>query len=514
MPKKVRQVERRRHGRRRPSSGTAVPMFWPFLVSAGLLCRAVVVLGCLIAIASLGWAGDTAKSPSTGLTGAPSNTGDSSSSGNLVGHGGPVKAIAIDMARRIGLTGSFDYAMMSWDLGGDLPKETRRFDENDGAVNAVAFVPNSHLALSAGDDGALTLWNLDDGRLLHRFKGHAAKVVDIAVSDDGAWAVTASWDRSARLWNLKDRKPGPVLNEHKGPVNAVALSTDGTRVFTASYDGAIRMFVADNGEFVRPVFRHGWGINALKRLPGGKRLVFGALNGTTAVIDIESGDKVAELGKSERPILALAVTRQPGLIAVSGGDGRVRVFRLGDFEVIEEYQNPYGPAWGLAFAPGGTALYIAGLDDFVARWSITPREPFEPINSPFPRRFQVSEGSDDPVDQGRIHFARKCSICHTLKQDGKNRAGPTLHGLFGRKIASLQGYPYSEALKKLDIVWTEETVARLFELGPENFTPGSKMPLQKMTDKSERDALIAYLKTTEAAQANGAAPTRNKGADK
>ena len=489
-------------------------MFWPILVAAGLLCRAVFALACLTVMAASGWAGDTATSPSTGSIQAPAKTEASSPSGNLVGHGGPVKAIAIDMARRIGLTGSFDYAMMAWDVAGDPPKEIQRFDENDGAVNAVAFVPNGRLALSAGDDGALTLWGLDDGRLLHRFNGHSAKVVDIAVSDDGAWAVTASWDRSARLWNLKDRKPGPVLNEHKGPVNAVAFSSDGKRVFTASYDGAIRLFAADSGEFVRPVFRHGWGINALKRLPGDQQLVFGALNGTTAVIDIESGDKVSELGTSERPILALAVTRQPGLIAVGGGDGRVRVFRIGDYEVLEEYQNPYGPAWGLAFAPGGTALYIAGLDDFVARWSITPRDPFEPINSPYPRRFQVSEGSDDPVDQGRLHFARKCSICHTLNQDGKNRAGPTLHGLFGRKIASLPGYPFSEALKKLDIVWTEETVARLFELGPENFTPGSKMPLQKMTDKSQRDALIAYLKTTGAAQLNGAAPARNKGTDK
>ena len=211
--------------------------------------------------------------------------------------------------------------------------------------------------------------------------------------------------------------------------------------------------------------------------------------------------------------MALAVTRQPGLLAIGAADGRVHVFRLGDFERIEEYQNPYGPAWGLAFAPGGAALYIAGLDDFVARWNITPRDPFEQIDSPYPRRFQISENSDDPVAQGRMHFARKCSICHTLKQDGKNRAGPTLHGLFGRKIASLPGYPFSDALKKLDIVWTEKTVSKLFELGPENFTPGSKMPLQKMTDKAQRDALIAYLRTTEATQSAGAPSAHKKGAD-
>ena len=86
----------------------------------------------------------------------------------------------------------------------------------------------------------------------------------------------------------------------------------------------------------------------------------------------------------------------------------------------------------------------------------------------------------------------------TLAPDGRNRAGPTLYGVFGRRIATLPGYPYSEPLKKLDIVWNETTIARLFEIGPHEFTPGSKMPLQKITDAKQRDALIAFLKQATA----------------
>ena len=144
-------------------------------------------------------------------------------------------------------------------------------------------------------------------------------------------------------------------------------------------------------------------------------------------------------------------------------------------------------------------------------WQITPRQPFEPIDSPYPRRFQLSEASDDPLARGRIQFARKCSVCHTLKPDGKNRAGPTLYGIFGRKIAALPGYPYSEPLKDLDIIWTEETVSKLFELGPDVFTPGSKMPLQKMTDPEQRDDLISYLK--EATRPGGSDKLDEKNSD-
>ena len=257
-------------------------MYWPVRGAVSWLGRTLLVSGCLISMPAWSWAGGAAAPEPTGASKASTNPDEGAARGNLVGHGGPVKTIAIDTARRLGLTGSFDYAMMAWDLSADRPRETQRFDNNEGAVNAVAFVPNSRLAVSAGDDGALSLWDLDNAKLLHRFNGHTAKVVDIAVSDDGVWAITASWDRTARLWNLKTHTAGPVLDGHKGPVNAVALSEDGKQVFTASYDGAIRMFKADTGDLIRPVFRHGWGINVLKRIPKSSQLVFGALNGTAA----------------------------------------------------------------------------------------------------------------------------------------------------------------------------------------------------------------------------------------
>src|SRR5262249_44644518 len=95
-------------------------------------------------------------------------------------------------------------------------------------------------------------------------------------------------------------------------------------------------------------------------------------------------------------------------------------------------------------------------------------------------------------DHGAEVF-RACIACHTLSADEGNRAGPTLAGLFGRRIATLPGYRFSDALKKLDIVWTPETVAKLFEIGPAAYTPGTKMPEQRIGSAEDREALVTFL---------------------
>ncbi|MDH3582185.1 MAG: cytochrome C, partial [Hyphomicrobiales bacterium] len=334
-------------------------------------------------------------------------------------------------------------------------------------------------------------------KLLHTFEGHKAEISAVEISPDGRWAATASTDRTVRLWDLKEKKAGPVLKGHTAPVNAVAFSDDGATVFAASVDGTIRSWRRTDGEFQRILYKHGFGINVMIALRGKNKLVFGSLNGHAGIVDTASGEQVHRFEPIEGPVLALALQDKPGLMAISGHQlqgrsvvGNIRVFRRGDWALIETYDDPRGPVWAMDFGTDGATLYYGGKDDFVTAWQVRPRKPFEQVSGPGLRRFEVSEN----LPPGEAQFARKCSLCHTLRPDGRNRAGPTLYKLFGRKAGTLPGYPYSDALLNADIVWSEETIGKLFGLGPDHYTPGTKMPLQKISDPEKRKALIAYLK--------------------
>jgi cytochrome c len=228
----------------------------------------------------------------------------------------------------------------------------------------------------------------------------------------------------------------------------------------------------------------------MKWLPGNRQILFGTQSGDVQIIDLKSGTISKILIPHQRPVLALAVSKDGNFFASGGGDGIIRVWKISDWSVVEELVSSFGPVWSMDFSIDNRKIYYSGLDDYAVAWTISPRKFSDEIQGRFPRRFQKSRD----MSPGELQFARKCSICHTLTPGDQNRAGPSLYGIFGRVAGTLENYKYSVGLTNSKIVWNEETIDQLFALGPQHVTPGSKMPLQKIDKKEKRDALIGFLK--------------------
>ena len=88
-----------------------------------------------------------------------------------------------------------------------------------------------------------------------------------------------------------------------------------------------------------------------------------------------------------------------------------------------------------------------------------------------------------------------CMTCHHVGPTNENDAAPSLSGVVGRKVASDNYANYSDALKNLGGVWSEDRL-REFLLNPNDYAPGTNMVIGDQT-KSQVEKTITYLKSLD-----------------
>lgn len=399
----------------------------------------------------------------------------------LRGHGGPVRALAISSDGQTLLSGSFDSSAIRWSLGRDTAEQVLRFHAD--AVNATALLKDGRAA-TAGADGQIAIWSPGKQQPDFVLEGHTAPIAALALSPDGATLASASWDHTIRLWPFAGG-PSRVLQGHTQNVNGIAFSTDGKTLISVSYDLTLRTWPLDNAA-APAIVTLPTPLNSIVASSDGEIAAAGA-DGKIYFLD-RTGKLVGDVVAGPIPVIAMAMSQDGTLLAAADVRGSVAIIDRKARTLARKLIGPGLPVWSVAFMPDNSTLLTGGADSVIRRWNALTGEPIGAT---------IRENPNDPLaayagDRGAEVF-RACVACHTLTPDQGNKAGPTLSGIFGRKIATLPGYNFSEPLKKLDIVWTPETVSKLFEIGPAAYTPGTKMPEQRIGSDEDRKALVQFL---------------------
>lgn len=105
---------------------------------------------------------------------------------------------------------------------------------------------------------------------------------------------------------------------------------------------------------------------------------------------------------------------------------------------------------------------------------------------------QTSHAAGDPK-RGAGEFAQDCAVCHSAMA-GKNKMGPSMFAIVGRKAGSMADFVYSDAMKQSAIDWTPDKLDA-YMANPKQLVPGNKMPFGGISEAQERADIIAYLNT-------------------
>jgi cytochrome c len=387
---------------------------------------------------------------------------------DLRGHGGPVSALAV--SENLVLSGAFDTRVIMWDRERAVALRALRLHE--GNVTATAFLPEGNYA-SAGQDGRVALWPVQgiEPRLVTQ--EHQAPVAGLALSPDGATLAAGGWDGRLQFIDLQSGDVA-TTDAHRGAmVTGLGYLSDG-RLVTVGSD--LRLVVWRDGQIAATV---GLPASPNKLAMAGDTMAVVFADGAIRLFD-ETG-LLAERKLAERPLAAIAAGA--GVVAAASVEGGVWIMEAGDLAPRHTLEPGQGAVWSLAVTQ--SELLTGGGDGLIRLWDLASGDALG-------TGAEAVQASFDDGSRG-AEVWRSCALCHSLTPDDGNRAGPTLHGIFGRRIATAENYHYSDALQDMDIVWTPQTVAELFEVGPDSYTPGSRMPDQRVPSPEDRAALVEFL---------------------
>jgi WD40 repeat protein len=173
-------------------------------------------------------------------------------------HEGSVTRVALDGTGRRALSADAGGRLIVWDLERSAPLHTLSIST---VPHTVRFIWNNMLALCGDSNGRIICWELGRGARHLQFQAHVGALVTCAFNEDSGVLVTAGQDKAARMWNLEEGKQIGRDMTHRSAICDVTFAHAGRFVVTAGLDGHVAIWNSTDGDLLdwffdgAPVYR-------------------------------------------------------------------------------------------------------------------------------------------------------------------------------------------------------------------------------------------------------------------
>merc|ERR1711935_650284 len=176
----------------------------------------------------------------------------------LKGHSHFVSDVVISSDGQFALSGSWDCSLRLWNL--ETGETTRRFVDHQKDVLSVAFSSDNRQIVSASRDKTIKLWNtLGECKYTITDEGHTEWVSQVRFSPDTSnpVIVSAGWDGLVKVWNLQNCKLRTNCIGHQGYVNCVTVSPDGSLCASGGKEGVVMLWDLNDSRHLDTLMQSG-----------------------------------------------------------------------------------------------------------------------------------------------------------------------------------------------------------------------------------------------------------------
>jgi len=252
--------------------------------------------------------------------------------------------------------------------------EQRRLMGHSDAVTSVDFSLDGKRAASAGKDGALRVWDLDEGKSIWSVQAHLGGATCLRWLNEGT-IVSAGLDRIIRVWDLVAGKELRALKGHSERIRAIAIDVGRALLLSASgssgrkKDNSIRLWSLETFKELTRLQGHADQVNAVAFGTHADEVVSAGNDGTVRVWNSRTGKESLCISAAEGPITAIAITPDGRQVLCAGENVRlVDLPTEGDKCWI--FHHP-SPVTSLALSADGLRFISGCTDSIVRLWSMT-----------------------------------------------------------------------------------------------------------------------------------------------
>jgi WD40 repeat protein len=245
-------------------------------------------------------------------------------------------------------------------------------DQKPPVVTAVRLHCDGQLLATAGDDHCVRVWNLADGKLVHKLEVHNDWVRTVDFSPDGRILASAGNDRQIVFWDPISGTQLDVLAVQQAAIAAIRFSHAGKLLAAVGFEENVRLYDTASKQAVARLPGPCQDLRAIAFSPDDELIAVGGRCGSIRLLSIASGQVLRDIPAHRQRIRAISFSSDGSYVASSGED---RLIHVAPVAGGEGYSLPPRPAKVLSLTfYGPQQLAAAGSDNFIRLWDVTTRQ--------------------------------------------------------------------------------------------------------------------------------------------